>query len=424
MKLKIVLVTALALTTQWICAQEGTTLSLEQCRTMALENNKKIKAAQYEVDASKQAAKAVNVSILPTFSSSLMGVHLGKPLSNLLPAQIGSGTVDVTQPVYVGGKIYNGRKAAAKAVEIYEGQKQLTEAEVLISVEKAYWQVVQVKEKIRLTEKYRDMLQSLHEDLKNSYNAGLIYKNDLLKVGVNLNETNFNLVKANDGLTLAKLNLAQMLGMANNSDFAVSDTIGDSYEMVSRPDQANVIDNRTEVKVLNKAIEVQKLQTKIIKADLLPTVALTASGMTSLGKKINMTNGKDQMYTYYAMASVKIPIFDWGKTSKKAREQSFKVKEQQVQLEETKELLNLEIQNAYMSLNQSVKKVELSKLSLQQADENLRLANDRFKAGTIVGKDVQEAQAIWQQAYSNLIDAKIEYRINQAAYKKEMGELH
>ena len=86
-------------------------------------------------------------------------------------------------------------------------------------------------------------------------------------------------------------------------------------------------------------------------------------------------------------------------------------------------MIDLEVQNAYLQLNQSAKKIRLSVLSVDQASENLKLANDRFEAGTIVPKDVQEAQVIWQEAYSDLIDAKVEYKVNEVLYKKSIGEL-
>ena len=117
------------------------------------------------------------------------------------------------------------------------------------------------------------------------------------------------------------------------------------------------------------------------------------------------------------------PIFEWGKKANKVKEQTFKIAAQQQRLEETKELIDLEVQNAYLQLNQSAKKIRLSVLSVDQASENLKLANDRFQAGTIVAKDVQEAQVIWQEAYSNLIDAKVEYKVNEVLYRKSIGEL-
>jgi len=94
---------------------------------------------------------------------------------------------------------------------------------------------------------------------------------------------------------------------------------------------------------------------------------------------------------------------------------------QQYQLQETKERISLEVQQAYLHLNESAKRVELSSASLEQAEENLRLSNDRLKAGTITGQDVLEAETIWQQAYSNIIDAKTAYRINEARLYKALG---
>jgi len=154
-------------------------LSLADCRKMALEQNKRVKSAQYEIDAAKAANEAARLNDRPSFDASLMGVHVGSPLNSLLPSIIGNASVDIKQPIYAGGKIKLGKEVSAKAVEIYEGQKNVTEADVLLAVETAYWQVVQAKEKIILAAKYREMLQGLQKDLKNSFDAGLTYKNDL-----------------------------------------------------------------------------------------------------------------------------------------------------------------------------------------------------------------------------------------------------
>lgn len=415
----IMLFSAISLT-QMIFAQTPV-LSLEDCRKMALEQNKKIKIAQLDINAAKAADEGAQLNDRPSFDASVMGLHVGKPLSTLLPSVLGNVSADVKQPIYAGGKIKLGKDATAKVVEIYEGKKILTETDVLLDVENAYWQVVQVKEKIVLANKYRDMLQVLRKDLKNSVDAGLIYKNDLLRVEVSLNEANLNITKANDGLTMTKLNLAQIIGKPGNAGFAITDSVtGNFYSVQSFTRNA---DKRPEINVLKKAIEAEQIQTKLIKADLKPTIGAALSGISAVGNKVNFSNGKDYMFTYYGLVSVSIPIFDWGKNAKKVKEQNIKIQARQHQLDETRELIDLQTQNAFLQLNQALKKIQLSELSLQQADENLRLANDRYKVGTITGKDVLEAQVIWQQAYTSLIDAKVEYKINEAGYKKAIGEL-
>lgn len=404
-------------------AAQNPLLSLTECKKLSLEQNKKVKAAGFEIDAARAAGEAARLNDRPTFDASLIGLHAGKPLTNFVPSLMANASVDVTQPIYAGGKIKLGIQATEKVVEIYKGQKTLTETEVLLAVENAYWQVVQMKEKITLAGKYIEMLQGLQKDLKNSFDAGLIYKNDLLRVEVSLNEAMLNSSKANDGLILAKLNLAQIIGQPGKTDFSVADLVAGDFNTLSQSAFEAAAENRPEINLLKKAIEAEQIQSRIIKADLKPTIGLSASGIGAFGKKVNFSNGNNSMFTYYAVASVSVLIFDWGKNAKKVKEQDLKIQAKKIQMDDTKELIGLQVQNAYLQLNQSVKKIHLSELSLQQAGENLRLTNDRYKAGTITGKDVLEAQAIWQQAYSNIIDSKVEFKINEAGYKKAIGEL-
>lgn len=402
-------------------------LTVADCQQLAITQNKKLKAAQYQVDAAYAAVQSANANAYPSIDGSVMGVYLGKPiggaLNGMIPEYMGSASVSVTQPIYAGGKIQLGKAAAAKGVSIQQEQRAMTTAELLFNVNKAYWQVVQVKEKTILAQKYQEMLQGLQRELKNAYDAGLIYKNDLLRVEVNLNEASLQLNQANDGLVMAKLALAQLTGTPGQTDFNVADSVSGQFEELAARELATAADNRPEIRLLNQVLEAEQLKRKMLQSDFLPTIGVSAAGLGTAGKKVNISNGKDLMASWYGLASISVPIFDWGKKAGKVKEQSLKIAARQQELEDTKELLSLEVQQAYLALNQSVKKIRTSQLSLEQAAENLKLANDRLKAGTITGKDVLEAQTIWQQAYSSSIDSKVEYKIQEAAYRKATGTL-
>lgn len=397
-------------------------LTLEQARQLALENNKKIKQAQHSIDAAKSVQEGANTSDKPVIDGSIAAFHVGKPLNTLLPGFGVSPSLTVTQPIYAGGKIKLGKAAAAKGVEIYEEQKAMTETEVLLNVDKAYWQIVSIQEKISLAQKFGIMLDSLNRDLTNLFDAGMIYKNDLLRVQVQRNETELNLSKAKDGLVLSKLNLAQLIGKPGDASFAIQDSVRGNFDAIRHDSLVNAIDQRVEIRLLTKALEVEELQRKLLKADFKPTIGVLAGGFMGVGKHMNISTGGNVMASYFGMLSVNIPIWDWGLKASKVKEQSFKIKVRQEELEETKEFLSLEVQNAYLQLNQSARKIALSGASLAQAEENLRLSDDRFKAGTVTGQDVLEAQTLWQQANSTIIDAKIEYKISEATYRKAIGE--
>jgi len=399
------------------------TLTLAQARQLALQQSKKIIRTQYQIDAAKAAQTGTLGLNKPIIDGSVTGFHVGKPLSNLLPEIGVSPSVTVSQTIYAGGKIKLGQAASAKNVEIYEQQKVLTETEVLLNVENAYWQIVSVSEKISLAGRFKGLLESLDKELSNSFNAGMIYKNDLLRVRVQRNDNELSLAKAHDGLLLAKLNLAQIIGMPGDTNIVIGDSVSGSFRPIAADYLLTASDNRIEIQLLKKSLEAQQLQKKLLQADFKPTVGLLAGGFAGVGKNMNPTSGGNTIASYFGMLSVSIPIWDWGQKASKVKEQSYRINAQQVQIEETKELLSLEVQGVFMQLNQSARKIDLSNISVQQAEENLRLNNDRFKAGTVTGQDVLEAQTLWQQANSNIIDAKIEYKINEAAYRKTIGEI-
>ncbi|TJZ53705.1 TolC family protein [Sphingobacterium olei] len=396
-------------------------ISLEEAKSMALQNNKKLRQAQKNIEAAQAASASANAGGKPTIDGSVTGLYLSDPLKALLPEYQASGMLSVSQVLYAGGKVQNAKKLSASAVDLQSAQKALTEDEVLLNVVKAYWQVVSAKEKNVLAKEYIRLLNALHTTLKNSFDAGLIYKNDLLKVDVQRNEADLNLTRAEDGLTMAKLNLAQITGQ-QNTDYDVNDDVSVAYTLVSEADRSS-IEKRPEVAMLNKAVEIQELQTELLKGNRRPTIGLSANGIAAFGKQINFGNGNNNLQAFVGLVSVNVPIFDWGGRKQKVKEQQFKTDAQRLELEETKELLGLEVKNAWLQLRQSVKRIELMERSLQQAMENLRLNQDRFNAGTVLGEDVLEAQVLWQQANSNLIDAKVEYRVNEVILKKAMGEL-
>lgn len=397
-------------------------LTLEQARKLAVQNNKKLKQASYNIEAARAVEAGAHAANKPVIDGSVAAFHVGKPLSNLLPAVGVSPSLTVAQPIYAGGKIRLGQAAAAKGVQIYEDQRRLSETEVLLKVDKAYWQIVSLNEKIKLGNQARALLDSLAKDLNNSFDAGMIYKNDLLRVQVQRNETELNIAKAQDGLALSNLSLAQIIGTDLGGQIVVTDSVSGSFQAMLSDTAGRAANQRVEIQLLKKALEAQELQRKMLQADFKPSLAVLAGGFAGVGKKMNMETGGNFMTSYFGMLSLSIPIWDWGLKASKVKEQSFKIAAQQTELDETKELLSLEIQNAYLQLNQAARKIEFSGASVEQAEENLRLSNDRFKAGTVTGQDVLEAQMLWQQAKSNVIDAKIEYRIAEAEYKKAIGE--
>ena len=131
--------------------------TLEECRTLAIENNINIKNATIAVQSAKHEQKKAFTNYFPNISATGMGFNANK---GLLQMDLGPGMnmslikngilggVTFTQPIFAGGQIINGNRLAELGVEISEIQQEQTHDEVLLTLEKYYWQVVILKEKL------------------------------------------------------------------------------------------------------------------------------------------------------------------------------------------------------------------------------------------------------------------------------------
>ena len=86
------------------------------------------------------------------------------------------------------------------------------------------------------------------------------------------------------------------------------------------------------------------------------------------------------------------------------------------------ELLKIRMQNAWNSVNESYQLLQIAHRSIEQAEENLRLNRDYYKAGTIKMSDLLEAQLLYQQSFDKCTDAWVDYQNRLLEYKQSVGQ--
>ena len=118
-----------------------------------------------------------------------------------------------------------------------------------------------------------------------------------------------------------------------------------------------------------------------------------------------------------------IPVFHFGEKRQTLEAARHEQQVSELKLEEAREMISLQVQQAVYSYTESVKKAEMAKIALTQATENLQLTQDNFDEGMLQTRDVLEAQTMWQDAYSTYIDALTEQQLSNTKLKKVTGAL-
>ena len=267
------------------------------------------------------------------------------------------------------------------------------------------------------------MIENLIADLYNIYDEGIITNNEVLKAKVKYNEVDLKLLKATNGLRLAKMALNQTLGFPLDTIVQLSDSIIVNYQYQENNTLANdAIQNRAELNILNSTIKIAESAENIMRSRYLPNVGLSAN---YLFMNPNPYNGFDNEFggDWNVGVYVNIPIWHWNDKKHTLQATKHKTNAFRERLEEAEELITLEVKQTEFKYTESVKKLELTHIALQQAKENLDITQDSFDEGIVNTTGLLEAQTMWQEAYSEYIEAKTENKICESELLRATGQL-
>jgi outer membrane protein TolC len=327
---------------------------------------------------------------------------------------LNTASIDITLPLYTGGRIRNGNKLAALGEEVSRDQKALTTIEVLVGTEELYWTLMSLKEKEKTVYCYATMLDTLYRDVNNYNKAGLVQRNDLLKVQLKQNEVQTNMLKLKNGIELTKRALCQHIGIAYDSTLVIESQPLIPQSLTLQSDAQNQATKRVEYTLLNKAVEAEELKQKMTLGEYLPQLAITGSG--SVTDMMGETT-----HNAIALVTLSVPISDWWGGSHKLKQQRMKIEKAKTELQENTEQMKLQITQAGNDLKETWFQTQIAGKSVEQARENLKVTEDNYRSRTISISDLLEAQALSQSANDNLTDTKCTYQIKMAKYSQAIG---
>ena len=334
------------------------------------------------------------------------------------------GGVTVQQPVFVGGKILYSNKMATLGEDLARSKYDQEEARVVLDVEQAYWQIVSIAGKKRLSESYADLLRTLESDVNASVKAGVMTESDALQIKVKANEADMLRTKATNGLALAKMLLCQRIGLPLDSDISLADEYLDMVPLPECPLDKSLDDiytDRPETRSLELASRIYDAKAKVIRADGLPKVVLTANWLVS---NPNPFNGIQNTWNGGMLSTgvmVNIPLFHGLENTNKYRKARAEASLYRSRLEDAKEKIELQVTRERKAYGEALETLSMAQSNLDSAEENLRTATIGFEAGVISTSTVLSAQTAWLSAHSDCLDAGTELQMAAAALRKAEG---
>ena len=442
------------------CMHAQRMLTLEECRNLAIQNNKELQISGEKIkmaDNEKKAAftkyfpqlsangaymwnqKDINLldmgALSSSLSSSLGGLaqlpmiqHLMSGVNDMQHLDVQNiwvGNVSLVQPVFMGGKIVNYNQITKFAKQLAESMNNLQLQDLIYKTDETYWQVISLVNKKKLADAYVDLLRKMDSDVTAMIYEGVATEADGLSVKVKLNEAEMAQTKVENGLALTRMLLAQICGLSLEEDLSLADEKLVNFPVETTQASADLNEafmNRNELRSLDLTTKIYKRKERIALAEMLPNVALAANYFVT---NPNVFNGfkNDFAGMFNVGVMVKVPLSGWWEGTYRRNSAKAETRIKTLEWQDAREKIELQVNQSVYKVNEAGKKLIASSRNMENAEENLRRANFGFEEGVIPALNLMEAQTAWVSARSSLIDAQIEVKLTEVYLSKALGKL-
>ena len=398
-------------------------LTLDECRTLALDNNKQMQVSRVKQSIAENQRKSARTKYLPRVSA--LGAYeytsraisilnsdqkdllnnVGEVFTSAIEREVGrlpldpakvkelaemaapyvaaaQGTIDhlghsltealeynnhntfagaitVTQPIYRGGALKTMNRIADIKEELAANTLEARRQATLYDIDNVYWQVVSLRHKQNLAESYLNLVKKLDHDVEITTEAGLTTRSDNLSVKVRVNEAEMALAKVIDGLSLTKMLLCQLCGLPVDEPIVLAEESAEEIAPPAAIPSTTNIDNRPELRLLQNAIDLTHQEVNLFKAENRPQVLFTGGYAVT---NPNVFNGFQHRFGgfWHLGLQVRVPIWNWGDVKYKIEAAKQTTTVANLELEDAREKIELQVSQNRFRVNEAYKNLTLA----------------------------------------------------------------
>ena len=405
-------------------AGETVAMNLDDAMLRAFRTNPTVSIAQYELDSAHASYNAARqsrgISITASHQTKRYGNDDAVEVNGNWTKGIGnkhSNGLTASLPIFTGGKL-SGQIQKAKANFKYnEIGVQRTYNEMRSTVTSGYFDMLQADNMQKLSAESVTRLEDHLKNVQAQYDVGVVAKADVLRSQVELADAKQDLIKAENQYQLAEASLNRIVGLPMDTNLKLDNIlVYTAYDRTMEDCLAYAAEHRPELEQAKQNVEAYKGALKVARSGHMPQVAASASQSWSDTNWPGDENGN-----WGVGVSVEMNVFDTGVTLSKIHGAEADLKNAEETYRDTVDSVNLDVRNNYLSLREAEKRIGNTKLAVEQADEDYRIAQLRYMSGVGTNTDVLDAQVALTKVKTNYTQALYDYNTSKTALETSIG---
>lgn len=402
--------------------------TLEDAWNSAINNNHQIKSAKADTSASEQQLHSAQGQRLPDLNVSSGYTQFSETPAAKTQISGQTATFNMSQPgsvkaqamasvpVFTSGRISHNINAAEASLQAVQSNETTSVLNIKMQVAEAYITVLRMDSALQVAISHVDTLEMHMKDVNNLFDQGMVARNDVLTVNVELANARQLVVQSSNQLDIAKARYNQLLDRNLADEVKLAHQFPETPQGTLNELSGNALKQRPELVTLTQQIEALEQQAQSVKAALLPQVAVNGG--------YQYQENRYQAFEGMWMANVGVDwkLFD-GSSSHRSdaiRRQAMSLKEQR---DDLSSMIGLQVRQAWLDIQETQKRVAVTQQAIAQADENMKVTADRYQQSLSTNTEVLRAEDLRTTTHDNFNNANFDAALAALHLRRALGVL-
>jgi len=420
-----------------LVAQERV-LTIEESIAIGLENSKELHSSQMKQEYADAKASETAAGLYPSLKAQASYQKLSDipefkiAIPGVLPAPIGfpvilnnySTKATLQQPLFTGWKLQSGVDNAEYSAEASRKDVESDKATLVYNIKSAYWNLYRAKDIKRVSDENVAQIESHLNDIESMYQQGMSTTNDVLKVKVQYGNAKLLQSEAANNVEIAMISFNSTLGISLSTKVAIGSTLTPTTREF--PDVQKLLEeaftDRPDLQGLDWRLRAAESGVTGAQAGWSPQIFLTGDYYYARPNQRIFPAVDAFKDSWDVGVTLQFDIWNNLTTVYQTAEAQAQYRQAKDAIAILKDGVTLEVTQSYLSFKQAKENIQLSQLTVDQANENLRVTQQKFKAGLTTNSELLDAEVALLQAKLQLTQALVDYELAQAKLEKAIGQ--
>jgi outer membrane protein TolC len=418
-------------------------ISLDDAVRIGEQHNRELEIARLDRRMAGQKVRESWAEVLPHLSSSLTYTRTLKPSVIFLPSSIFGGTGG-TQAIEISSdnssiaslnlsqnifklSAFAGIKAASLVRKISDQSFRQSNAEVVTSIRRAYYDVLIATEKRKLVEQSIARWEAARKDTNALFRQGVAADIDTLKAWLSVENLRPDLIRAQNNEAITATNLKRVMGVDQETPLTLTSSL--AFREIAVPKSVaaaygEALDKRPDVQSLSLQAEAENAKVMAARSEGLPVL----SAFGQLDAQTQFDDDTSLRSTRWPVSStaglqLSVPIFSGFATSARIQQAKIERLKTRTRYEDLKSQVRADVEVRLSNVIEARKRIDVQSKTIAVAERSYRITMLRLREGIGSRLELTDAELQLDTAKTNYLQAVYDYLVATAELEKSLGRI-